>query len=104
MIGQAIRVVREELHMSAREMSNLVGVSPSYYSRIESGKRNASTMLLASIDQVALDRGVPSNLVGIADVDDPTARDMNTFMARYDISDTRKDAVRRLARTLLRVE
>ncbi len=104
MIGHAVRVVRENLGMEGKELAQILNISPSYLSRIETNKRNASAAILSSIDQVAAEHGHPTNLVGLADVNDPTARLVHGFMSRPDVSALRKDSVRRLVESLLRME
>lgn len=47
-----IRWAREERRMSVRGTARLAGVSPGYYSRVESGHRIPSTVVAALIAQV----------------------------------------------------
>lgn len=47
--GKAIRTIRASRNMSRQELSNKLGVVPSYLFRIEDGQRNPSVKLLHKI-------------------------------------------------------
>lgn len=104
MIGQAIRAVREQMGLEGKDLAAQLGIHPSYLSRIETNKRNPSPAILSSVDLIASEHGIPSNLVGMSDVSDPTARNVHVFMAREDVSILRKDSVRALIESVLRME
>jgi transcriptional regulator with XRE-family HTH domain len=48
-IGLEIRLLREKLKLSAKDLSERVGLSPSQMSRLESGQRRVDVVLLAKI-------------------------------------------------------
>lgn len=47
--GQALRVLREEAGLTAREVAQLAGVSESYLSRVENGSAEASAPWLGNV-------------------------------------------------------
>ena len=104
MIGNSIRAVRERLGMEGKELATELGIHPSYLSRIENNKRNPSAELLSQIDRVAAGLGFPSNLVGMSEVNDPTARAVHAFMARDDVSVVRKESTRVLIDSIMKME
>lgn len=59
-VGQAIKLCREAAGLSQRRMADLLKVSPSYLSLVESGKRRAN---LETLEAVARELGVPSSLI-----------------------------------------
>lgn len=50
--GRTLRMMRETHHIGLRELSGLVGISPSHLSRVESGERAAGPDLTDRICDV----------------------------------------------------
>lgn len=57
--GRAIRIMRTAHQVGLRELAELIGVSPSHLSRVESGERAASQSLTERICDVIAELPTP---------------------------------------------
>lgn len=66
--GNAVRVIREQLGLSGRELAKAAAISPSAISYLETGKRNARPVVIHSIARAL---GVhPDRISTLVELDD----------------------------------
>lgn len=104
MLGEAIYTTRTTLGLSGRAMAELLGVSRSYLSRVERGKKNPTLELINKIDALAHEYGVDVNLGPVMGIEDETVRHLGRFFLNSKVSDVKKASVRRLVHVLMRME
>ena len=76
-IGARIRALREQRGWTLREISRRVGLSPSYFSRLEDGYTDPR---LADLKLIAQTFGVPlATVTGEEDVSDEMAKRLNAY-------------------------
>lgn len=103
-IADTVRVTRERLGWSRRELARRAGCSHSRINAVEAREHSLRGDLLTRIAQVFAAAGEPVLLEEVLRCADPVVLELNLHLQRPDISPARKRAVRRLVMSMIRLE